>query len=98
MNMGTNSRVTAFKPGLKGSLMLYVLGSILFIAASIVSLAVMASQVARYRHLAVMALRGLSMNGLQSTKAPSKMVGTDALAQRFNLQPVALPWKPQAVV
>ena len=97
VNMGTNSRVTAFKPGLKGSLMLYVLGSILFITASIVSLAVMASQVARYRHLAVMALRGLSMNGLQSTKA-NKMVGTDALAKRFNLQPAALPWKPQAVV
>ena len=97
MNMGTNSRVTAFKPGLKGSLMLYVLGSILFIVSSIVSLAVMASQVARYRHLAVMALRGLSMNGLQSTKAPTKMVCTDALSHRFNLQLAVLPSKPQAV-
>jgi len=77
--------------------MLYVLGSILFIASSIVALAVIVSQVARYRHLAVMALRGLSMNGLQSSKAPAKMVSTDALAQRFNLQPAALPWKPQAV-
>ena len=78
--------------------MLYVLGSTLFIAASIVSLAVMASQVARYRHLAVIALRGLSMDGLQSTKVPTKMLGTDALAQRFNLQLGILPSKPQAVV
>ena len=78
--------------------MLYVLGSILFITASIVSLAVMTSQVARYRPLAVMALRGLSMNGLQSSKAPTKMVSTDALAQRFNLQLAILPSKPQAVV
>ena len=98
MNMGTNGRVAAFNLGLKGSLMLYVLGSILFIASSIVAVAIIVSQVARYRHLAVMALRGLSMNGLQTKKASTKMVSADALAQRFNLQPAPLPWKPQAVV
>ncbi len=98
MNMGTNGRVAAFNLGLKGSLMLYVLGSILFIASSMVAVAVIGSQIARYRHLAVMALRGLSMNGLQTKKAPAKMVSADALAQRFNLQPAPLPWKPQAVV
>ena len=88
--MGTNSHVAAFNLGLKGSLMLYVLGSILFIASSIVALAVIVSQVARYRHLASVALRSLSMDGLQVAKAP-KIVSTNVLMQRFNLQPAAVP-------
>ena len=80
--------------------MLYVLGSILFIASSIVALAVIVSQVARYRHLASVALRSLSMDGLQVAKAPTKIVSANVRAQRFSLQPasVPLPWKPQAVV
>lgn len=98
MNMGTNDRVTAFNLGLKGSLMLYVLGSILFIVATISASAVIISQAIRYKSLASLALRSLSMDGLPTKKAQPKAIDMGLVAKHFSLQPAPLPWKPQASV
>lgn len=98
MNIGTGDLVKAAVLGLKGSLMLYVLGSILFIASFIVAITVILTQVARYRNLAIIALGSLSMDGLQGTKAPNKIADGEPLIERFNLQPARLSWKPQAAV
>lgn len=43
--------------------MFYALGSLLFIFALMAAFAVMAQDVARYRHAMMAALRGLSMDG-----------------------------------
>ena len=98
MNMGTNGRVAAFNLGLKGSLMLYVLGSILFIVSAIVAASVIMTQSMRYKHLATVALRSLSMDGLPIKKVQPKAVDMGLVAKHFNLQPAPLPWKPQASV
>lgn len=98
MNMGTNDRVAAFNLGLKGSLMLYVLGSILFIVSAIVAAAVIVTQAMRYKHLAIVALRSLSMDGLPSRKTQIEPVNVKSVAQHFSLQPASLPWKPRAAV
>lgn len=96
VNMGTNSRVAAFNLGLKGSLMLYVLGSVLFTMSFAIAAAVILTQVARYRHLAITALRSLSMDGLPVRKAPREILTGDVKIERFHLQPARLSWRPQA--
>lgn len=88
----------AFYLGLKGSLMLYVLGSILFIASSVIAIAVILTQIARYKQLAVAALRSLSMDGLPSKQMPNQPVAANATVGRFNLQPARLSLKPQVSV
>lgn len=98
MNMGTNSHVAAFNSGLKGSLMLYVLGSILFTVATILASAVIISQAMRYKSLATLALRSLSMDGLPTKKAQAKANEMSLVVKHFSLQQTPLPWKPQASV
>ena len=78
--------------------MLYVLGSILFVAASIVAVAVIMTQVRQYRQIAMVALRGLSMDGWSGPKLAKVQVSSECLAQRFTLQPAVQLLKPQAVV
>ena len=78
--------------------MLYVLGSILFIVSIILASAVIVSQAMRYKSLASLALRSLSMDGLPIKKIQPKAVDMGLVAKHFNLQPAPLPWKPQASV
>ena len=78
--------------------MLYVLGSILFIVSFILASAVIVSQAMRYKSLASLALRNLSMDGLPSKKVQPKAVDMGLVAKHFSLQPAPLLWKPQASV